>query len=386
MARSDSKRSTARSLDCKTIWKRASCSSARGIIARDLAVTEEHAATMLRVHGQRTGRPLRQVAEAIVTTSGVKRPQARGRPPRRSDMTQRHRKSQGTITRKRFLLSLAALPVPALNAEPAAPDQVRVLLVVAHPDDEYAFAATTYRLAKELGAAVDQVVITNGEAGFRYSQLAESYYGVALTHEETGRSRLPEIRKKETLAAGRILGIRKHYFLGQKDARFTLDASEAARIWDIETVSQFLVNVMRNGQYHFVFVLLPTADTHGHHRAAALIALEAARQLPAETRPVVLGGEPAHAGEALRAFHGDGVARVKEGAPVFVFDRRRRFGRDDSLSYQIIVHWMMAEHKSQGLFQTEQHDEERYWVFAASGENAAASTQALFARVGGHAL
>ena len=183
-------------------------------------------------------------------------------------MAQLHRKSQGTVTRKWFLLGLAGLAGSAAEVEPAPSDQIRVLLVVAHPDDEYAFAATTYRLTKELGAVVDQVVITNGEAGFRYSQLAESYYGVALTHEEVGRSRLPEIRKRETLAAGRILGIREHYFLDQKDARYTLDATEAARIWDTPAVTEFLTRLMKRGRYQYVFVLLPTVGTHGHHREA----------------------------------------------------------------------------------------------------------------------
>ena len=44
---------------------------ARGILARDLGVTEQHAGNMLRVHSRRTGRPLGQIAEAVVTASGV---------------------------------------------------------------------------------------------------------------------------------------------------------------------------------------------------------------------------------------------------------------------------------------------------------------------------
>jgi hypothetical protein len=44
---------------------------------------------------------------------------------------------------------------------------VRVLLVVAHPDDEYEVAGTVYRISKELSGTVDQVIITDGEAGYR---------------------------------------------------------------------------------------------------------------------------------------------------------------------------------------------------------------------------
>lgn len=128
----------------------------------------------------------------------------------------------------RFVL----LAVMGLNGSAAALP-VKVLLVVAHPDDEYNFAATTYRIARELGGAIDEVVITDGEGGYRYSLLAEKIYGVQLTREDVGRTRLPAIRRQETIRAGRILSIRHHYFLNQKDQDFTLDPQPALdRVWD----------------------------------------------------------------------------------------------------------------------------------------------------------
>jgi N-acetylglucosamine malate deacetylase 2 len=75
------------------------------------------------------------------------------------------------------------------------------------------FAATTYRLVRELGWTADQVVITNGEAGYRYSSLAERVYGMRLADEGDGRIHLPAIRKEEVLRAGKILGVCKHFFL-----------------------------------------------------------------------------------------------------------------------------------------------------------------------------
>ena len=119
------------------------------------------------------------------------------------------------MTRKQFLLSTAAL-ASTRGAATELPPLPRVLLVVAHPDDEYAFAATAYRIAKEIRGTVDQVVITDGAGGYRYSSLAERVYGVSLTAQ--GES-LPHIRRRETLAAGRILGIRKHYFSEPKRRR-----------------------------------------------------------------------------------------------------------------------------------------------------------------------
>jgi len=57
----------------------------------------------------------------------------------------------------------------------------KTLLVVAHPDDEYYFAATVYRMAVQLGGRVDELIITNGEGGYRYSTLAEPFYKKSLT-------------------------------------------------------------------------------------------------------------------------------------------------------------------------------------------------------------
>jgi hypothetical protein len=51
--------------------------------------------------------------------------------------------------------------------------------------------------------------------------------------------------------------------------------------------------------------------------------------------------------------------------PQFQFDRNSRFGYQESLSYQIVVDWVIAQHKSQGLFQTrcQQDRFENFWVF-----------------------
>src|SRR6185436_18919893 len=79
-----------------------------------------------------------------------------------------------------------------------------VLVVIAHPDDENACAATLYKITHELKGHADVVVITNGEGGYKYSTLAEAYYQLPLTDEKTGRKFLPEIRMKEMKNAGRI--------------------------------------------------------------------------------------------------------------------------------------------------------------------------------------
>jgi LmbE family N-acetylglucosaminyl deacetylase len=79
-----------------------------------------------------------------------------------------------------------------------------------------------------------------------------------LTQQAAARRALPEIRRKETLAAGRILGIGKHYFLDQKDAGFTLDPNEGPRqLWDTDRVLSVLTKLLAGGKYQFVLTLRP---------------------------------------------------------------------------------------------------------------------------------
>jgi N-acetylglucosamine malate deacetylase 2 len=246
----------------------------------------------------------------------------------------------------------------------------KVLLVMAHPDDEYALAATTYRMTREIGGVADHVVVTNGEGGYRYAALAETIYGIAIAREPDGRANLPAIRKRETIDAGRILGIRNHHFLDQPDSGFNGRCAEAScSDWDSARIRTALVDLLRHESYDFVFTLLPREDAHGHHRAVALFVLDAVADLDQERRPVVLGAEVGVTEEDSDLFSGlagHPLTRTASPAPVFSFDRNKGFGHNILLTYQIIANWVIAEHKSQGLFQTDygKHDAERFWAFA----------------------
>ena len=280
-------------------------------------------------------------------------------------------------------LVLAAL-VSLVPGSVRAQHELKVLAVVAHPDDEYTFCAATYRIARELGGTVDQVVITNGEAGYRYSVLAEKFYGLHLTDEQIGRENLPEIRKEECLAAGRILGIRQHRFLDQKDNGFTLSAAEGDSAWDKSAVESLLTKLLVEGRYAFVFLLLPAPDTHGQHKAATLLALEAVASLAANERPVVFGVEPAASSATPRVF-GElaDYPLTRAGNDVREFQRSRPFGFHQALNYEIIANWVIAAHKSQGLLQMNagQHDVERFWRFEVSGPHSEEAANGLFERL-----
>jgi N-acetylglucosamine malate deacetylase 2 len=276
-------------------------------------------------------------------------------------------------TRKDFLLAVAGT---ALAARPlAGAGGPKILIVVAHPDDEYAFAATTYRLVRELGWSADQVVVTNGESGYRYSALAEAFYGVTLADERDGRARLPDLRKEESIRAGKILGIRQHYFLDQRDLGFATDAAAAETSnWDRPRLLAVLGDLLVRERYDAIFTLLPTAQTHGHHRAATILALEAVARLPEDQRPLVFGVEAQARVAPPLDFAGlpsEALTATQSAEPVLTFDRATPFSRQASLNYQVVVNWMIAEHKSQGLFQMDagRHDLERFWLFAVSGED-----------------
>jgi LmbE family N-acetylglucosaminyl deacetylase len=112
---------------------------------------------------------------------------------------------------------------------------------------------------RELGWTAEQVIITNGESGYRYSELAEAFYGSAPADEANARANLPAIRKEETKGAGKILGIRRHYFLDQRDLGFQTEAAQAdSRNWDRPKLHAFLSDLTSREQYELVFTLLPT--------------------------------------------------------------------------------------------------------------------------------
>lgn len=276
-------------------------------------------------------------------------------------------------------ISAAILFVTSIHAQiPGS-----VLVVVAHPDDEYYCAATIYRLAVELHATVDELIITNGEGGFRYTTLAEPSYGKPLLAETAGRKELPAIRQEEALNAGKVLGIKEHYFLDQKDEAFTTDQNAGlARLWDTDFITNTITDLIRGRHYRYVFTVLPRSSTHGHHQAATILASRAIQSLPADLRPVLFGFDTDRASYLPLTA----VADTKEwpSSYSFAFDRTAAFGFHEALTYQIAVNWMIAEHKSQGMLQTlyNKDPKEYVWTDLHSSPGASASAAELFQLLG----
>lgn len=273
-------------------------------------------------------------------------------------------------------------------ADAIADSVPRVLIVAAHPDDDAAFAATVYKITHDLGGRVDYALITNGEAGYKYSTLAESIYGLELTDERVGREHLPTIRKRELMNGGAIIGVRDYFFLEQVDNQYTLDVDSVfAHVWDVAGTRARLREIMAKGAYHYVFCLLPTPETHGHHKGATILALEAAQLIPAANRPVVLAVRTRDSSEtaapAFRGLPNHPLTALSADAPRFEFDRTQKFGFRDRLDYRIIVNWLIAEHKSQGTMQlgVNQGHVEQFWFFDANDRARVPATRALFERL-----
>jgi len=282
---------------------------------------------------------------------------------------------------KKVVLAAFVLLLALAAAAQSAPP--RVLLVVAHPDDELCFAVTVYKITHELGGTVDQVVITNGEGGYRFSLLAEDYYGVKLTDEAVGRAKLPDIRKQELLNAGRIIGVRQHFFLDEVDKEYTQDAHEVLeKTWNVPLVKQKLAQRLAEEPYDFVFTLFPTARTHGGHKAATILALESVQAMKG-AKPVILGCQGRSRTQEKppdwNPLPDYPITATPEQKPLEV-DRDVTFGFRNALSYQIIANWLIAEHKSQGQYQTAmgKGDFEDFEIFQLSGSDGAERAKKLF--------
>jgi LmbE family N-acetylglucosaminyl deacetylase len=263
----------------------------------------------------------------------------------------------------------------------------RVLCVVAHPDDEFAFSVACYRIAHELGGSVDLAVITGGESGFRYAGLAERLYGVPLTDRASALANLPGVRRRELAAAGRILGFRCLYFLRQRDGGRVADARAVLEpgpdAWDAAFVRAALGRLLETAGHGFVLVHLPVPETHGHHQAAAILALEVAGALPASRRPVVLGALPSAEATPLEPparLAGLPLTQLRRGAGPWRVDRAQRVRGIDALTYRVVANWAIAEHKSQGTYQAlmGRLECENFFLFEASPPDASERAAALF--------
>jgi LmbE family N-acetylglucosaminyl deacetylase len=136
-----------------------------------------------------------------------------------------------------------------------------VLYIAAHPDDENT-QAITY-LVRGRGYRTAYLSLTRGDGG-------QNVLGPQL------REQLGVARTQELLAARRLDGGRQ-YFTRAKDFGYSKDYRETLRIWDRQAVLADIVRVIRSFRPDVIVTRFSPepGDTHGHHTASAVLAIEA---------------------------------------------------------------------------------------------------------------
>ncbi len=226
--------------------------------------------------------------------------------------------SEGQEWRTRRMVRLAALAsllagcsgVSRAAELPTSPDilqQMRsfstmgsVLYIAAHPDDENTQAITYW--ARGRGYRTAYLSLTRGDGG-------QNLLGPQF------REQLGVARTQELLAARRLDGGRQ-YFTRAKDFGFSKDYQETLRIWDRQAVLADIVRVLRSFRPDVIVTRFSPqpGNTHGHHTASTVLAVEAFK----------LAGDPRAFPEQLgeltpwqpkRIFHNVGLGGAGAGAP-----------------------------------------------------------------------
>lgn len=262
----------------------------------------------------------------------------------------------------------------------------KILLVTAHPDDDAIYAATVFKTTHLLNGKVDLAVLTNGEGGYTYSTIGSFIYNRQLDKEEVGREYLPGIRKQEVMAGGDIVGIRNYFFFDQVDDEFSLDVSRPLESWNVTLVKSKLKQIIKREGYDFLFTMMPVEDTHAHHKASALLALQSVNELDASERPIVLSTTILREKSDTTTYtqlEGHPITEINRDIAPFHFDRTQTFGHNNRLNYNIIANWVIAEHKSQGTMQLFMNgvEVEEYWYYSLNPEEEAPKVRAFFETV-----
>src|SRR4029079_12442265 len=197
---------------------------------------------------------------------------------------------QHTMQRVVALAALAAtfvVPSTAMRSPPAvfevpAPDsveQMRVLWIAAHPDDEDTNLIAW--LARGRNVETAYMSLTRGDGGQN------------LIGNELGEA-LGVIRTEELLAARRIDGAHQYFGRGY-DFGFSKSADETLRHWPRDSVLNDVMTVMRAFRPHIVITTFSGTprDGHGHHQVSAILAREAYEEAADTVRfPVARFGRP----------------------------------------------------------------------------------------------
>ena len=258
-----------------------------------------------------------------------------------------------------------------------------MLIVVAHPDDESCFSATVYEITHNIGGSVDQLIITNGEGGYRYSLPAEGYYHEPLTTEAVGLGDVAGHSQEGSARSGHYSGhhdgslsgrTRRPLHAGYRRGSHTA-LERAAGAGGSEASS-------RGREIRLRFHAVPQRGHARRAQSAAITALNAVAELQGD-KPVVLACQDASSTSATpldwTGFHSAQHPYIV--APQrYIVDRNVKFGFNNVMDYQIIANWVIAAQKSQGAFQmgVNDIDKEQFAILDLAAPSAATKADQLF--------
>ena len=137
----------------------------------------------------------------------------------------------------------------------------RILMIGAHPDDEYSDLVALF--ARGMGAQVAYLSLSRGEGG-------QNLIGPELGPE------LGIIRSEELLAARRIDGARQ-FFTRAYDFGYSKTLDEALRFWPRDSVLRDVLDIVRRFRPQIIVSVFSGTprDGHGQHQVAGLVARQA---------------------------------------------------------------------------------------------------------------
>lgn len=148
-------------------------------------------------------------------------------------------------------------------------EERHVLVVYPHPDDEAFSVAGSVRMYRNMGVPVTYACLTLGEMG---RNLGNPPFAT--------RESLPEVRRKELVAACAAMGIEDLRMMGLRDKTVEFE--------DDEKMVQLVTDLIDELNPSLIFTFLPGYAVHPDHEATARAVVEAVRRIDKEKRPRIL--------------------------------------------------------------------------------------------------
>ena len=214
-----------------------------------------------------------------------------------------------------------------------------VLVIFPHPDDEAFSSAGTIRLYRNMGVPVTYACLTLGEMG---RNLGNPPFAT--------RESLPEIRRKELIAACEAMGIEDLRMMGLRDKTVEFE--------DDEKMVNLVTDLISELNPSLIITFYPGFAVHPDHEATGRAVMEAVRRIPKEARPRIYAV----------GFANNTMAKL--GVPTIVHDVSSvRKEKEEALrAHSSQTGWMMQETKHRTEEETTKLDSwfnvESYYLYS----------------------